>query len=79
MSSGSYVKVDVRCPFFRGDDGRQRIVCEGIADKSVLITRFATKADWDIQIRTFCCRYYGRCEIYRMLMENKYGENENEF
>ena len=36
MSSGSYNQVRVECPFYCGDDGRQRITCEGILEGSSL-------------------------------------------
>ena len=32
MPSGSYKQADVQCPFYRYDDGRRRITCEGIVD-----------------------------------------------
>ena len=33
MSSGSYIQVDVLCPFYRSDTSRPvKIICEGIAN-----------------------------------------------
>ena len=72
MPNGSYIQVDVRCPFYRGDDGRQRIVCEGIVDGSTFSIHFPRKSDWSIQVDTFCCRHYERCEVFRMIMDAKY-------
>ena len=37
MASGSFRQVDVQCPFFMSDDGRQCIVCEGFGDARSLI------------------------------------------
>lgn len=76
MSSGSYIKVDVGCPFYRYDDGRQQIACEGVTDESIIIQRFARKSDWECQVRNFCCEHYKNCEIHRMLMEYKYEEED---
>ncbi len=74
MGSGSYRQADVDCPFFRFDDGRFRITCEGIVDDSSTALIFHRKADYETQMRVFCCEHYKKCEIYRMLMENKYEE-----
>ena len=68
-------RVDAQCPFFRSDSGPQRrINCEGIVDKSTLALTFQRKRDYEKQLSIFCCEYYKNCEIYRMLMENKYDE-----
>ena len=77
MSGGSYIKVDVGCPFYRYDDARKMTVaCEGVTDGSIIMQRYTRKMDWECQIRTFCCQHWARCEIYRMLMENKYEEED---
>lgn len=78
MSSGSYkAQADVQCPFFKFDEPkRNRIVCEGIVDGSSLALIYCRKRDYDTQMRVFCCEHYKRCEIHRMLMENKYDEEE---
>ena len=76
MSGGTYIRVDVGCPFFKTDDGKLTITCEGVTDGSFIIQRFLRKSDWECQTRTFCCEHYKKCEIYRMLMEYKYGEEE---
>ena len=75
MSSGSYWQVDVQCPFYRSDDGKNRIVCEGIGNSSNLSLYFQKKCDFEIQMRVFCCQHYTKCEVYRMLME-KYEEDK---
>lgn len=75
MPSGSYYQVDVRCPFFKFDDGKRRITCEGLIEDSSLALIYHKKRDFETQIRTFCCEHYERCEIYRILME-KYEEDE---
>ena len=71
--------VLVKCPFYKYDQnlskkGGYRIVCEGIVQGSSLIQKFTYKRDFQIQIDTFCCEHYDRCEVYRMLNQ-KYEEN----
>lgn len=72
MSSGSWHQVDVGCPFYRHDDGKHRITCEGILDDSSICMNFRRK-DFEMYIREYCSKRYICCEIYRMLMD-KYQE-----
>lgn len=78
MSSGSFnAQINVQCPFFRFDDlKRKRIVCEGIIDKSNLALIYCRRKDYDTQLSVFCCEHFKKCEIYRMLMREKYDEEE---
>ena len=69
MSSGSYRQADVRCPFYKYDDGRRRITCEGLVDQSSLALIYHQRALYDTQMTVFCCEHYEKCEVYRMLME----------
>lgn len=73
MSSGSYKQVDVGCPFYKSDDGKTRITCEGIVDNSSLALIYRAKKDFETQMRVFCCDHYRKCEVHRLLME-KYEE-----
>ena len=69
MPSGSYKQADVRCPFYKFDDGKRRVTCEGIVDDSSLALIFHNKADYGTQMSVFCCEHYKRCEIYLMLIK----------
>ena len=71
--SGSWKQADVECPFYKHDDGKGRITCEGIVDRSSTILSFVIKGDYLRQMEVFCCQYYENCEVYQMLME-KYKE-----
>ena len=71
--SGSYKQVYVLCPFYKYDDGKRRITCEGIVDDCNLTLSFKSRADYEIQLKTFCCGKYTFCEVCRMLHE-KYKE-----
>ena len=71
-------RCDAKCPFFNSDVGKQkRIICEGIVDKSTLALTFSRKKDYATQLGVFCCEHFKKCEIYRMLMENKYDDEED--
>lgn len=75
MPSGSFKQVDVQCPFYKYDDGRRRITCEGLIDKSSIALIYLTRGDYDTQLTAFCCEHYKKCEVYRMLIQ-KYNEEE---
>ena len=75
MPSGSFRQIEVQCPFYKYDDGKQRITCEGLVDRSSLVLTYLNKKDFLIQLETFCCKHYERCEVHKMLME-KYQEEE---
>lgn len=74
MPSGSYKQIEVQCPFYKYDDGKRRITCEGLVDDSSLALIYQRKSDYEAQINVFCCKHYEKCEVYRMLME-KYEED----
>ena len=72
--TGTYLQSFVRCPFYRRDDGKRRIVCEGIIDDSSICLIFRYDNLFKRQIRTFCCEHYKNCEIYQMLQEKYQDE-----
>lgn len=74
MPSGSYRQQDVLCPFYKHDDGKRRITCEGIVENSSVVLTFRYDTLYEQQITLFCCSNYQKCEVYRMLME-KYKED----
>lgn len=77
MAEGSWKRVHVRCPFYLRDDAKnRRISCEGVVDRSVISITYRRRDDYLQQIDTYCCKHYKKCEVYRMLMDNKYKEDE---
>ena len=74
MSSGSYIQADVLCPFYKYDDGRRRITCEGFVEGSNLALIYRHAFDFKQQIESFCCANYKSCEVYRMIMDAKYED-----
>ena len=69
MPSGSFYQADVRCPFYKYDDGKRRITCEGIIEDSSIALIYRQKIDFDIQIKGFCCDRFTNCEVYELLMK----------
>lgn len=77
----SRTDTKVGCPFYQYDECENRykgyrIVCEGLIPKSSLQNVYDCKADYLIQLNTFCCKHYKKCEINRML-NRKYDEENN--
>lgn len=73
MPFGNY-QTGAQCPFFRfADSKRHRITCEGLVDDSCLALIYQDRQDYRIQVSTYCCRHYEKCEVYRMLA-SKYEE-----
>ena len=66
----------MQCPFYREDDGCFSIVCEGFGNARYLKQRYYNKADYENQMVVFCCDHYKNCEVYRVLMEEKYDEED---
>ena len=67
MSSWNQARVG--CPFYLDDDGKTRIVCEGLVKCSRIALEYSRQKDFDIQMKTFCWDRYTNCEIYRVLIE----------
>ena len=75
MPTGSYRQIEVQCPFYKYDNAR-RITCEGLVDSSNITLGYRNIKDYETQLMVFCCEHYKKCEIYRMLMEAKYDEED---
>ena len=71
--STSWRSADVKCPFYKSDDGKQNIFCEGLIPNSSVVVRYRRKEDYLRQIDSVCCRNYESCRVNRMLM-GKYEE-----
>lgn len=68
----------VKCPFYQYDEVRKKtrvrhIVCEGLVEGSTISLNYKRIRDFRIQMETFCCEHFDRCEVYKMLMQ-KYEE-----
>ena len=73
MATNGFLAVEVRCPFFKNQD-KHFISCEGLVDSSNISLRYKYGKDKNIQFDEFCCSKYTYCEIYRMLINEKYQE-----
>lgn len=76
----SFLDVNAKCPFYKTDDGRAKVICEGI-DTAVCIKLSWHKTDGKgknekEEFRKFfkekCSSKYEGCPIYRMIMSEKY-------
>ena len=76
MPGYSFIQADVKCPFYQYDDGQRKIICEGFTDRCTVDLRWRFHAEQVIHLQTFCCKCYEKCEIYRMVMESKYNDDE---
>lgn len=66
--AGSFYQADVQCPFYKYDDGRRRITCEGLTDDSSIALISRTRDGFHQQITGICSGTYQDCPIYKMLM-----------
>lgn len=69
----SWNESRVECPFYKYDDGKKGITCEGCVSGSITRTLFNTKAQQDRHLRTYCCKSYKQCPIYAMLVKKYEG------
>ena len=60
---------NVLCPFYKKDDGKRCITCEGIVENSSVVLTFRYDTLLKKQIAVFCSGYYKNCEVYRMLIQ----------
>ena len=75
MPSGSYRQVYVRCPYYVTDNGKDRIICEGLTPGAQLQSYYRKRKDYAGQMELFCSGCYWNCEICTALDE-KYKEEE---
>lgn len=67
-------RAEVICPFYRYDDGIQRVVCEGLTEHSTLTQRFRGRKPMDRYMEHYCFRNCRECGIFRMLLSVKYDD-----
>lgn len=70
MSDGSWRKAYVGCPFYRGDDAKKKITCDGVVPDTAADTRFRSRKERERHMDLFCCKNYICCEVYRANMAN---------
>lgn len=63
------------CPFYLARNERE-IHCEGVFPDSKMVSRFRTRTGCLMQLNTYCCDRFRYCEVYRMLMAEKYADQE---
>lgn len=70
----NWIDAIVQCPFYKSDDGKSKIVCEGLVEESILSTTFGRRDDYKTQITVFCSDHYRKCEIFRII-NSKYDDD----
>lgn len=73
MASGSYRQVYVVCPYYVTDNGKNRIVCEGLTPGGQNQTFYRKRKNYAAHMERFCCADYWNCPICAALDE-KYRE-----
>lgn len=63
MSSGSFKQVDVLCPYYITDNGRDRIVCEGLTVGGQTQSFYRHRRDYAVQMEICSSWSYWRCPI----------------
>ena len=82
----SFFCADIKCPFYKGDDGHSTVCCEGIEKAICLKLSFhlTEKRDqpWNEKeeftkfIYTYCAGDYRKCRLYRLIMAANYPEEK---
>ncbi len=75
MASGSWRQSDVRCPYFKEDNGHDLIACEGSIPGTKSKSLFYRRADFRGHMDKFCCADYWNCPLCEAI-DNKYKEDE---
>lgn len=70
----SWAEAYVQCPFYKYDDGKKGITCEGAVNGCINRTLFYTAKRQRSHLEKYCCKVYRACPVYQML--NKKYENE---
>lgn len=70
----SWADASVECPFYKYDDGKKGITCEGAVNGCINRSLFDTQSKQRKHLEKYCCKVYSACPIFQML-EKKY-ENE---
>lgn len=69
----SYWKGIVQCPFYKNDDGKSIVRCEGVEGSLNTTLFFRRKKHYQDLISKKCVDNYEDCKVYKMLM-TKYEE-----
>jgi len=73
----TYNAADVLCPFYRTDDGRQRLRCEGLIPDTSTTVWFCSRKGFRRHMEVYCCARFEYCERYLALMA-KYADDEED-
>lgn len=71
----SWAEAYVQCPFYKYDDGKRAITCEGAIDGAINRSLFTTQKKQRNQLEKYCCKLYFACPVYQML-KKKYEDEK---
>ena len=74
MPEGSYWKSRVKCPYYRNDNGKNVIECEGLTPGAHMKSIYRRQKSFLCQIEKFCSERYWCCEICEALDTIKYKD-----
>lgn len=71
MPSGSYLQVNVLCPFYALDVNRPSYIqCEGVEPTNTLAIKFKNKSDKNEYMKKYCMtHHYERCRVFKAVYE----------
>lgn len=74
----SWASSNVICPFYRGDNSKEKnICCEGIYDDSDTIVHFEKAAAKSDHMSKLCMGYaYKNCKVYQAVLMSRYADKE---
>lgn len=75
--AGGHAKVHVQCPYYRTDNGSQRIVCEGVLADEPVINWMPSREALRRQIQRYCAGEYWMCPLCEAI-DGKYARREEE-
>lgn len=71
-----WTEADVRCPFYLGDDRRDRSIrCEGYSEQTQVLSRFKSLDAKDRHMGIYCVGRFERCPVYKCTYEAKYADD----
>lgn len=65
----SWVDKYAECPFYKYDDGKKSVTCEGYKKTCVVRTIFVTNGSMEVHLKAFCCKDYQKCPLYPLLVK----------
>lgn len=70
--SSSYEDVDIRCPYFKGLDVKNKyVVCDGAQKRTRLMQHISRRRDFEQSIERLCKNHFWECVIYQAIEKHQ--------